>query len=41
MPRKTLTQLFPFLLPARLWQRKRWYYLKMRLDANRYARRRA
>ena len=41
MPRKTLTQLFPFLLPARLWHRKRWYYLKMRLDANRYARRRA
>ncbi len=37
MPRKLVTQLFPFLLPLRLWQRKKWYYLKMRFDGNRYA----
>ncbi len=37
MSRKLLTQLFPFLLPLRLWQRKKCYYLKMRLDKNRYA----
>ncbi len=37
MSRKLVTQLFPFLLPLRLWQRKKWYYLKMRFDGNRYA----
>lgn len=36
MPRKLLTQYFPFLLPLRLKQRKRCYYLKMRFDKNRY-----
>ena len=41
MPRKRLTQIFPFLLPLRKWQRKRFFYLKMRLDGNRYARRAA
>lgn len=37
MARKRLTQLFPFLLPLRRWQRKKCLYLKMRLDKNRYA----
>ncbi len=37
MPRVLLTQYLPFLLPLRLWQRKKWYYLKMRFDKNRYA----
>ena len=37
MKKVYLTQVFPFLLPLRLWQRKKWYYLKMRLDKNRYA----
>lgn len=37
MARKRLTQLFPFLLPLRRWQKKRCFYLKMRLDRNRYA----
>lgn len=41
MSRKRLTQVFPFLLPLRLWQRKKCYYLKMRLDQNRYASTRA
>ena len=37
MSRTLITQRLPFLLPLRLWQRKKWYYLKMRLDKNRYA----
>ena len=37
MPRKLVTQLFPFLMPLRLWQRKKWYYLKMQFDGIRYA----
>ena len=37
MPRKRLTQLFPFLIPLRRWQRTKCFYLKMRLDRNRYA----
>ncbi len=37
MPRKRLTQIFPFLLPLRKWQRKKFFYLKMRLDKNKYA----
>lgn len=37
MSRKRLTQIFPFLLPIRRWQRKQFFYLKMRLDGNRYA----
>ncbi len=41
MSRVLLTQCLPFLLPLRLWQRKKWYYLKMQLDGNRYATRKA
>lgn len=37
MPRKRLTQIFPFLLPIRKWQRKKLFYLKMKLDKNKYA----
>lgn len=37
MPRKRLTELFPLLLPLRRWERKKLFYLKMRLDKNRYA----
>lgn len=37
MPRKRLTQIFPWLLPLRRWQRKKLFYLKMRLDKNRYS----
>lgn len=37
MARKRLTQRFPFLLPLRRWERRRMFYLKMRMDGNRYA----
>lgn len=39
MPRKRVTQIFPFLLPLRKWQRKKFFYLKMKLDGCRYAKR--
>ncbi|MCM1039193.1 MAG: glycopeptide resistance accessory protein VanW [Roseburia sp.] len=38
MSRKRITQLFPFLIPLRTWQRKKCFYLQMRFDKNRYAR---
>lgn len=38
MSRKRITQLFPFLLPLRKWQRKKVFYLKMKFDGNHYAR---
>ena len=37
MSRKRVTQIFPFLLPVRLMQRKVFYYAKMRFDGRRYA----
>ena len=37
MPRKRLTQVFPFLLPLRVAQRKVFFYTGMRLDGNAYA----
>ncbi len=37
MSRKKLTQLFPFLLPVRVMQRKICFYIKMRFDGRRYA----
>lgn len=40
MSRRRLTQVFPFLLPLRKWQRKKFFYLKMRFDGRRYAKRR-
>ncbi len=37
MGRKKLTQIFPFLLPIRVMQRKICFYVKMRFDGRRYA----
>lgn len=37
MARKRLTQLFPFLLPLRLWQRKKCFYLKMKMSKEKWA----
>lgn len=37
MPRKRITQRFPFLIPLRKWQRKKLFYLKMRFDGNKYS----
>ena len=37
MSRKRVTELFPFLIPLRKWQRKRWYYRRMERDGRRYA----
>ncbi len=37
MPRKRLTQLFPFLIPLRVWQRNLFEGVKMHFDKNRYA----
>lgn len=39
MPRKRVTELIPFLLPLRQWQRKTCCCVSMRLDGNRYAER--
>ncbi len=38
MKRKRITQIFPFLLPIRVAQRKFFFYTKMFFDRNRYAR---
>lgn len=38
--RKRLTQIFPFLLPLRQWQRKKLFYLEMFLDGNHYTKER-
>lgn len=40
MPRKRVTQKYPFLIPLRKWQRKRLFYLKMAFDKNRYSKHR-
>ncbi len=37
MARIRLTQLFPFLIPLRQWQRRLFFYLAMRFDKNKYA----
>ncbi len=37
MRRKRLTQIFPFLIPFRVWQRKLFFYFKMQLDKNKYS----
>ncbi|MGE6612265.1 glycopeptide resistance accessory protein VanW [Peribacillus sp. NPDC076916] len=37
MSRRRVTQIFPFLLPLRKWQRRQLFYIKMRLDGNKYA----
>lgn len=40
MKRKRLTERFPFILPLRKFQRKIFFYLQMRFDSNKYAKRR-
>ena len=37
MARKRLTQLFPFLLPLRIWQRNLFYHIGMKFDGNKYS----
>lgn len=37
MSRKRITQLFPFLLPIRIWQRNLFYTIGMFFDKNKYA----
>lgn len=41
MSRKRVTQIFPFLLPLRKWQRKKFFYFGMRLDGRKYAKRKS
>lgn len=41
MKRKRLTERFPFLLPLRKFQRKTFFYLKMKFDSNNYAKRKS
>ena len=41
MTRKRLTQVFPFLLPLRRWQRKKFFYYKMQKDGCLYAKKTA
>lgn len=36
MKRKRITELFPWLIPLRTWQRKLFFYLGMKLDHNHY-----
>ena len=35
--RRRLTEVFPFLQPLRIWQKKKCFYFKLSLDRNRYA----
>lgn len=37
MPRKRITEVFPWLLPLRRKQRTLFFYTQMRFDKNRYA----
>ncbi len=37
MARKRLTQIFPFLLPIRVWQRNLFYMIGMKFDGNKYS----
>lgn len=37
MKRKTITEIFPFLLPIRKLQRKLFFYIKMHFDENKYS----
>jgi len=37
MARKRLTQMFPFLLPLRIWQRNLFYRIGIRFYGNKYA----
>ena len=37
MSRKRITQIFPFLLPIREWQKKQFYKIRCYFDKNAYA----
>ncbi len=37
MARKRVTQIFPFLIPIRVWQRNLFYYIGMYFDKNKYS----
>lgn len=37
MARKRVTDIFPFILPVRKWQRRMVYFMKMRFDKNKYS----
>ena len=37
MAKQRITQRFPFLLPIRQWERKKMFYLQMKLDQNIYS----
>ncbi len=37
MARKRVTELFPFLVPIRIWQRNIWYQIKLYFDKNKYS----
>ena len=37
MGRKRLTQILPFLLPLRIWQKNLFYRIGMKFDGNEYA----
>ena len=37
MSRKRITQIFPFLLPIREWQKKQFYKIRCYFDKNVYA----
>lgn len=41
MPRKRLTERFPFLIPIRTWQRRLFFYAAMRFDKNAYCKKTA
>lgn len=41
MPRKRLTERFPFLIPLRTWQRRLFFYAAMRFDKNVYCKKTA
>lgn len=41
MPRKRLTERFPFLIPLRTWQRRLFFYAAMRFDKNTYCKKTA
>lgn len=36
MKRKRITERFPWLIPLRVWQRRLFFYLGMKLDHNHY-----
>ena len=37
MRRKRLTEIMPFLIPLRIWQRNLFYHIGMKFDKNKYS----